>query len=158
MSTARTPGQSRRELACASCIRAEGVVLAGGEELRAPVVVTACHPQITFLRQLDRADLPPEFVQDIEHWSSRSGVVKINLAISRLPKLAARPEWTDYSGGFEIAPSLAMLEKGFAEGFIQPHFRGMWTVARDPAEAIAQIETAPRWRRGGGDARGGGTG
>ncbi|HZD17729.1 MAG TPA: NAD(P)/FAD-dependent oxidoreductase, partial [Actinomycetota bacterium] len=30
--------------------RARGVVLAGGEELHAPIVVTACHPQITFLR------------------------------------------------------------------------------------------------------------
>ena len=29
--------------------RATGVVLAGGEELHAPVVVTAIHPRITFL-------------------------------------------------------------------------------------------------------------
>jgi phytoene dehydrogenase-like protein len=95
--------------------RVEGVVLEGGEELRAPIVVTACHPQITFLRQIDRVELPPEFVNDIEHWSSRSGVVKINLAISELPRLAAKPDWTDFSGGFEIAPSVAMLEKGFEE-------------------------------------------
>jgi phytoene dehydrogenase-like protein len=95
--------------------RTEGVVLAGGEELRAPIVVTACHPKITFLRQLDRDDLPSAFVDDIEHWSSRSGVVKINLAISELPRLAAKPGWTDFSGGFEIAPSVAMLERGFEE-------------------------------------------
>ena len=72
--------------------RAEGVVLRGGEELRAPIVVTACHPQITFLRQIDRAELPPEFVENIEHWSSRSGVVKINLAVSELPRIAAQLE------------------------------------------------------------------
>jgi phytoene dehydrogenase-like protein len=95
--------------------RAEGVVLANGEELRAPVVVTACHPKKTFLEQIDRVDLPSGFVEDIEHWSSRSGVVKINLAVAGLPKLAAKPEWTDFSGGFEIAPSVAMLEKGFEE-------------------------------------------
>jgi len=95
--------------------RAEGVVLEGGEELRAPIVVTACHPQTTFLRQIDRAELPPEFVDDIEHWSSRSGVVKINLAVSELPKLSARPEWTDFSGGFEIAPSVDQLELAFEE-------------------------------------------
>ena len=95
--------------------RAEGVVLEGGEELRAPIVVTACHPQITFLRQIDRAELPPEFVDDIEHWSSRSGVVKINLAVSELPKLSARPEWADFSGGFEIAPSVDQLELAFEE-------------------------------------------
>jgi phytoene dehydrogenase-like protein len=95
--------------------RAEGVALEGGEELRAPIVVTACHPKITFLRQIERGELPLEFVEDIEHWSSRSGVVKINVAISELPTLAARPEWKDYSGGFEIAPSVAMLERGFEE-------------------------------------------
>ena len=95
--------------------RTEGVVLEGGEELRAPVVVTACHPAITFLRQIERNDLPPEFVRDIEHWSSRSGVVKINLAISELPRLAGKPGWTDFSGGFEIAPSVAQLEQAFEE-------------------------------------------
>jgi phytoene dehydrogenase-like protein len=41
--------------------------------------------------------------------------VKINLAISELPRLKAKPEWTDFSGGFEIAPSVAMLERGFEE-------------------------------------------
>jgi phytoene dehydrogenase-like protein len=95
--------------------RATGVVLEGGEELHAPIVVTACHPQITFLRQIERAELPDGFVRDVEHWSSRSGVVKINLAISKLPALKARPGWADFSGGFEIAPSLAALERGFEE-------------------------------------------
>ncbi len=95
--------------------RAIGVALDGGEELRAPIVVTACHPQITFLRQIDRSELPSEFVHDLEHWSSRSGVVKINLAISKLPVLAADPEWKDFSGGFEIAPSIEDLERSFEE-------------------------------------------
>ena len=95
--------------------RATGVALEGGEELFAPIVLTACHPQITFLRQIDRSELPDDFVRDIEHWSSRSGVVKINLAVSRLPKVAAIPEWTDFSGGFEIAPSIDQLERSFEQ-------------------------------------------
>src|SRR5262245_54785280 len=94
---------------------ARGVALAGGEELLAPVVVSACHPKITFLRQLDRTDLPADFVRDIEHWSTRSGVVKVNCAISRLPTLAAKPEWRDFSGGFEIAPSVDQMERSFQE-------------------------------------------
>ena len=95
--------------------RARGVVLRDGEELAAPIVITACHPKITFLRQLDRTDLPADFVQDIEHWSSRSGVVKINCAISKLPTLAGEPDWRDFSGGFEIAPSIDQLERSFEE-------------------------------------------
>jgi phytoene dehydrogenase-like protein len=95
--------------------RARGVVIEGGEELLAPIVVTACHPKITFLQQLDRTELPEDFVHDIEHWSSRSGVVKINLAVSELPRLAGMPDWTDYSGGFEIAPSIDQLERSFED-------------------------------------------
>lgn len=55
-------------------------------------------------------------------------------------------------------PMLDMLEHGFAGGFIQPHFRGIYSVAKDPAEAIAQIIAAPADRAGPHDARGGGTG
>jgi phytoene dehydrogenase-like protein len=119
-SSARTFGAEIRtnapvERVLVSGGRAVGVALDSGEELSAPIVVTACHPQITFLRQIERSELPPEFVEDLERWSSRSGVVKINLAISRLPKLAAMPEWTDFSGGFEIAPSIEELEAAFEE-------------------------------------------
>ena len=56
------------------------------KELRAPVVVTAIHPKTAFLEQIDRKELPPDFVRDIERWKSRSGVVKINLALSGLPE------------------------------------------------------------------------
>jgi hypothetical protein len=54
-------------------------------------------------------------------------------------------------------PLLAMLERGFAEGFIQPHFRGIYAVARDAAEAVAQIEAGPVWTGAARDVRGGGT-
>ena len=37
-----------------------------GEEIAAPLVVTTCHPQITFLDQIDRHHLPDDFVHDIE--------------------------------------------------------------------------------------------
>lgn len=55
-------------------------------------------------------------------------------------------------------PLLAMLEKGFAEGFVQPHFRGIYTVARSAAEAIEQVASTPPWSPGPRDGRGGGRG
>lgn len=56
-------------------------------------------------------------------------------------------------------PLLAMLERGFAQGFIQEHYRGIHAVAADPAAAIAAIEQAQASapRRGAVDACGGGT-
>jgi len=95
--------------------RVRGVTLADGTELTAPVVVAATHPQITFLRQMDEADLPAEFVDDIRNWRSRSGTVKINLALDRAPVFTARPEQEDFTGGMELAHSIAYLEKAFEE-------------------------------------------
>jgi phytoene dehydrogenase-like protein len=95
--------------------RVRGVTLGDGTELTAPVVVAATHPQITFLRQLDAADLPTEFVDDIRNWRSRSGTVKINLALDRAPVFTARPEHEDFTGGMELAHSIGYLEKAFEE-------------------------------------------
>ena len=92
-----------------------GVTLADGTELTAPVVVAATHPQITFLCQMDEEDLPGEFVDDIRNWRSRSGTVKINLALDRAPVFSARPEHEDFTGGMELAHSIAYLEKAFEE-------------------------------------------
>ena len=54
-------------------------------------------------------------------------------------------------------PLLQMLDKGFAEGFVQQHFRGIYTVARDPAQAIEQVVSTSPWQPQGHDGRGGGT-
>jgi phytoene dehydrogenase-like protein len=92
-----------------------GVALTDGTEFAAPIVVAATHPQITFLRQLDATELPPDFVEDIRHWRSRSGTVKINLALDRAPVFTAKPEQADFTGGVELAHSIAYLETAFEE-------------------------------------------
>ena len=54
-------------------------------------------------------------------------------------------------------PMLAMLERAFAQGFVQAHFRGLGTVA-DRAEAVvAQVESTPPWTAAPRDPRGGGS-
>ncbi|MBZ0152557.1 MAG: TIGR00730 family Rossman fold protein, partial [Planctomycetes bacterium] len=55
-------------------------------------------------------------------------------------------------------PLLQMLDKGFAEGFIQPQFRGLYVVAADADAAVRCIAEAPPWSPGTIAARGGGTG
>jgi phytoene dehydrogenase-like protein len=97
--------------------RASGVVLANDEEIWAPIVVTACHPKITFLEQLDRAELPEEFVRDIEHWKTRSGTVKINLALAELPEFTADPGFDPqiHGGAIEILDDQDYLETAFQE-------------------------------------------
>ena len=90
---------------------------AGGESIDAPVVVTTAHPQISFLRLLDPADLPAGFVADIRGWRSRSGTVKINLALDRLPVFTSHPEPDPsvYGGTIVLAESLDDIETAFQQ-------------------------------------------
>ena len=97
--------------------KAYGVALGNGEEIHAPVVVTSCHPKITFLEQIERSELPSEFVHDIEHWKTRSGTVKINLAIDRLPTFTADPEYDPeiHGGAIELLDDVDQLEMAYQE-------------------------------------------
>ena len=94
-----------------------GVTLASGEEIDASCVVTTAHPAISFLRLLDRAELPAGFAADIEHWQTRSGTVKINLALDRLPVFTAHPAFDPavYGGTIVLSESLDDVENAFQE-------------------------------------------
>jgi phytoene dehydrogenase-like protein len=97
--------------------RALGVTLESGEELRADVVVAATHPKITFLDQIDRAALPYDFVAAIERWKTRSGTVKVNVAVDRLPEFSARPGFDPevHGGTIVLAESLDDIEAAFQD-------------------------------------------
>jgi len=98
--------------------RAVGVVLEGGEELRAPVLVTTVHPKIGFLDLIDREELPSDFVTDIERWKTRSGVVKINVAMSELPDFIAAPgkeQQDHHTGSVELCFSPRYAERAFQD-------------------------------------------
>jgi len=102
--------------------RVTGVALESGEELLAPVVVSAIHPKIAFLRLLDRRDLPEDFVRDIERWKTRSGVVKINLALSELPDFKADPGTRlqeHHTGSIELCFSARYAERAFQDAHIE---------------------------------------
>jgi len=94
-----------------------GVTLASGEEIDAATVVTTAHPQISFLRLLDPAALPDDFVADIRGWQTRSGTVKINLALDRLPVFASHPDADSqiHGGTIVLAESLDDVEEAFQQ-------------------------------------------
>jgi phytoene dehydrogenase-like protein len=98
--------------------RVQGAVLVDGTELRAPVVVTSLHPRTAFLDHVGPAQLPDDFVRDIERWRSRSGVVKVNLALGELPDFTA-DRGTDlqehHTGSVEMAPSMEFIERAFQD-------------------------------------------
>jgi phytoene dehydrogenase-like protein len=112
----RTSARVARTLVVGGRVR--GVVLEGGEEILAPLVVTTLHPRTAFLDHIGVTELPSDFVADIERWKTRSGVVKINLALSELPNFTADPgtELAEHhTGSVEMAPSIDYMERAFQD-------------------------------------------
>ncbi len=91
--------------------RATGVQLASGEMILAPTVLSNADPKRTFLRLVDPADLPRDFVDAIRHLQTEGCVAKVNLALDGLPTIPG-------NGGaptphLRIAPSLEYLERAY---------------------------------------------
>ena len=81
-------------------------------------MITSLHPRTAFLEHIARDELPSDFVRDIEHWKSRSGVVKVNLALSELPNFSADPGTNlqeHHTGSVEMAPSVEYIERAFQD-------------------------------------------
>jgi phytoene dehydrogenase-like protein len=97
--------------------RVRGVVLASGEEVIAPVVVATVHPKIAFLEMIEPDVLPDDFVADISAYQSRSGTVKVNFAIDRLPTFAAHPAYDPqiHGGTIVLSESLDEVERAFQD-------------------------------------------
>ena len=96
--------------------RAAGVALTDGTELRAKSVISNAHPKITFCELVDAKDLPGEFKQAIDRYKTRSGTVKINLALAELPQfvgLAPQDSMTAARSFIQLCDSMEYLERAF---------------------------------------------
>ena len=107
--------------------RAAGVVLASGEEIDAPVVCSNATPKMT-LGLLEDAQLPREFVEDIELMPTDGTVVKVNCALAGLPRFTgmsdAKEPGPEHLGTITISPSIDYLEdaaRSAAEGKPSPN-------------------------------------
>jgi phytoene dehydrogenase-like protein len=96
--------------------RAVGVELADGSVLRAHRVVSNAHPVTTYLDLVGEANLPGDVVRDVRRYRSRSGSVKVNLALGELPRPTA---WEGpipgdpHTGLIAISPSVEYLERAW---------------------------------------------
>jgi phytoene dehydrogenase-like protein len=107
--------------------RAAGVVLASGEEIDASTVLSNATPKIS-LGFLEDAHLPREFVEDIELMPTAGTVVKVNCALSGLPRFTGMSTGTEpgpeHTGTITVSPSIDYLEdaaRSAAEGRPSPN-------------------------------------
>jgi len=94
-----------------------GVVTGAGDEIDAPVVIEATHPRIAFLDHVGREHLPDDFADAIKRWKTRSGTVKVNVAVDRLPEFASKPGFDPevHGGTIVLAESLDDVDGAFQD-------------------------------------------
>ena len=96
--------------------RATGVALEDGTELRARRVVSSADLNITFLKLVDPASLPPEFATAVRQIDYASASLKINVALSELPDftcLRGAAPGPQHRGTIHIAPTLDYMEQAY---------------------------------------------
>ncbi len=94
--------------------QAVGVALADGSLVRAQRVVSCAHPITTYLSLIGEERLPGDVVRDVKRYRTRSGSVKLNVALSELP---AFPSWDGegdlHKGLVAVSPSVEYLERAW---------------------------------------------
>ena len=93
---------------------ARGVVLANGDEIAARVVASSVDPRLTFLRLVDSAVLPGDFLEDITRYKFRGSSGKVNLALDALPEFTCLPgAGSHLRGAISISPGIDYLERAY---------------------------------------------
>jgi phytoene dehydrogenase-like protein len=123
--------------------RAVGVELADGSTIRARRVVSCAHPVTTYLELVGAERLPPDVVRDVKRYRTRSGSVKVNVALSRLPEFPSWDQEGDVHRGLTaVSPSIEYLERAWDDAkygrmSAEPYIEVVFPTAHEPDGALA---------------------
>jgi phytoene dehydrogenase-like protein len=123
--------------------RAVGVELEDGETIEARYLISNAHPITTYRDLVGEEHLPEDVVRDIRRFRTRSGSVKVNAALSKLPTPAA---WggeipgDPHRGLVAIAPSIEYLERAWDDAKYgrtsrNPYVEAVFPTVHEPALA-----------------------
>ncbi len=104
--------------------RAEGVVLANGDEIRSDIVSSSVDPNLTFLKLMEPGHLPDEFVEQVRRYKYRGSSGKVNLALDALPNFRCLPgPGVHLRGAISISPSVEYMERAYDDAKYGQHSR-----------------------------------
>jgi phytoene dehydrogenase-like protein len=118
-SAARAAGVEIRSQAEVSRIlingnQAQGVVMKNGDEIRARVIASSVDPRLTFLRFIEKGQLPDDFVEGVQHYRFRGSSAKVNLALDALPDFTCLPgPGAHLRGAISISPGVDYMERAY---------------------------------------------
>ncbi len=94
--------------------RGTGVVLAGGEEIYAKQILSNMDVRRTFLETIDSAELPPEFVRQVQNFKIRGSSGKLNIALGGLPEFPSIPAGAPCTrGDMHVTDTIEMMERAY---------------------------------------------
>jgi len=94
--------------------RATGVVLSGGEEISAGILVSNLDVKRTFLKTVAPQHLPPEFIEQVRRFKIRGSSGKLNIALDGLPHFQSIPQGSPSTrGDMHITDTLEMVERAY---------------------------------------------
>ncbi len=94
--------------------RVVGVELVDGTLIGARRVVSGAHPITTYLDLVGEDRLPEDVVKDVKRFRTRSGSVKVNVAVSELPSFPSWDQEGDLHRGLAaVSPSIEYLERAW---------------------------------------------
>ncbi len=126
----------------------EGVTLAGGEEIRAPIVASGAHPKSTVLDLVGGSEFPDEVATDMERYRTRGGSVKVNLVLSQAPQYEnVTPEEQRFlmSTGVSICPSIDYLEASWQDAAAGRPATLPYVEAELPSAVDSTLTDDDRW-------------
>jgi phytoene dehydrogenase-like protein len=118
--------------------RAVGVALADGTLIRSQRVVSAAHPVTTYLSLIGEERLPGDVVRDVKRYRTRSGSVKLNVALSELPEFPSWEQETSLHRGLvAVSPSIEYLERAWDDAKYgrmseHPYVEAVFPTAHEP--------------------------
>ncbi len=96
--------------------RATGVVLEGGEEVDAGLVLSSADPRVTFLKLCPPGSLDDTFLKGVRRYKFRGSSGKVNLALDALPDFTCLPgNGAHLRGALSISPSVEYMERAYDE-------------------------------------------
>ncbi len=98
--------------------RVRGVRLADGRTVEADVVASNLSPRLLFERLVPPDALEPAFRERMGRYRCGSGTLRMNIALSALPRFAAKPSeqaGDHHASGIVLAPSLDYMDRAFVD-------------------------------------------
>jgi phytoene dehydrogenase-like protein len=94
--------------------RATGIVLADGEEIRAPLVISNADVKRTFLKLVEERELPDIFLRRVRNFRMRGSSGKVNIALDSLPEFPALPkDCPSIRGDLHFTDSVERMERAY---------------------------------------------